>query len=355
MIVVATLIPALAVAAGNVGEYRDDFGDVSYAGSDGNLSWVAKWVESGESDGPAEGSIHIGQEDCANNKCLHIEGDGLIPSLAISRKADLSRFTSASLSYELMLDSELASTGTFTVEARGGGSGWAQLESYLVLTEGGVHSDSFDVSKYLGADFEIRFRLSGLIGGDVVTVDRVVIEGPLETPTSTTSSTTTTTVKPTTTTTRHTTSTISTTPTTTTPRPTTTSTSPSETTTTILSGAVPPSSTSSSTSTTSTTSPDSITASRVGGGPGGSATNRSDVGGLRAPGVGLLADYSEGMMGEMMMDDVEVLGVDLPAEFSMAVEVFELAPIWIAVLALLVAAAGIAGVDRRRRSDPVGL
>lgn len=353
MIVVAFLVPALAVAAGNVGEYRDDFGDVSYAGSDGNLSWVAKWVESGESDGPAEGSIHIGQENCANNKCLHIEGDGLIPSLAISRKADLSRFTSASLSYELMLDSELASTGTFTVEARGGGSGWAQLESYLVLTEGGVHSDSFDVSKYLGADFEIRFRLSGLIGGDVVTVDRVVIEGPLETPTTTTSSTTTT-VKPTTTTTRPTTSTISPTPTTTTPRPTTTSNSPSETTTTILSGAVPPSSTSSSTSTTSTTSPDSITGSRVDGGPGGSATNRSDVGGLRAPGVGLLADYGEGMMGEMMMDDVEVLGVDLPAEFSMAVEVFELAPIWLAVLALMVAAAGIAGVDRRRRSDPVG-
>jgi hypothetical protein len=77
-------------------------------------------------------------------------------------------------------------------------------------------------------------------------------------------------------------------------------------------------------------------------------------GGLRDSRVGLLADYRQGMISDMDIDDVEVLGVELMADFSMAVEVFEAARIWVAVLALLVAAAIIAEIDRRRRSEKSG-
>lgn len=61
-----------------------------------------------------------------------------------------------------------------------------------------------------------------------------------------------------------------------------------------------------------------------------------------------MADYRGGMMGDVDMGDAEVLGVELSADFSMAVEVFETARIWLAVLALMVAAAIIAGVDKHR-------
>jgi len=345
--IIVILVPGLAVAAGDTGEYRDDFGDVSFSGSDGSLPWAAKWVESGESDGPEDGALHVGKENCSNNKCLHIEASNLVPNLAISRKADLSGFVSANLSYDLFIDPAPLSTGTLSIEARGGGSGWTELERYLLLTEGGEHFDSIDVTGYMGPDFEIRFGVSGLIGGDIVTVDRVVIEGP-----STTSTTTSTTVKSTTTSavpstptsTSATSPTTSTSPTTTT-GPSTTSTSRSETTTTALSAAATSSST---TSTTSTTAPLS------GGGPDSSGGNGSMIGSLRDPGVGLLADYRQGMMGDIDINDVEVLGVELSADFSMAVEVFEAARIWVAVLALLVAAAIIAEVDRRRRSEKSG-
>jgi hypothetical protein len=59
------------------------------------------------------------------------------------------------------------------------------------------------------------------------------------------------------------------------------------------------------------------------------------------------------MMGDMEMGEVEVLGAELTAEFSMAVEVFEAARVWVAILALVIAAAVIGGVDRRqaRRRD----
>lgn len=335
------LVPAMAAMGEHQGDYRDDFNEISFSGSDGGLHWATKWVEIGENDGPGGGAVHVGPDNCADNKCLHIEGNGVLPNPAISRKADLSGFETAKLSFELFADPALVSVGTLSVEARGSGSVWTPLESYVLLTSGGEHSESFDITGLIGSDFEIRFRLSGLLAGDVVTVDRVVIEGPLE-PTSTTTTTvkltTTSTTKATTTTTRAPTTT-STVPTTTTTRPPTTSTSRAETTTTVSDAA-------SSTSSTSTTS---TTISLAGGGAGPTDGNEPPpIGGLRDPGVGLMADYSEGMMGDLDMGDVEVLGVELSADFSMAVEVFETARIWLAVLALLVAAAIIAGLDRRR-------
>lgn len=54
------------------------------------------------------------------------------------------------------------------------------------------------------------------------------------------------------------------------------------------------------------------------------------------------------MMGDMSMEQVEVLGAELDADFSLAVEVFDAVKVWGAALAMLIAAALVAGVDRRR-------
>jgi hypothetical protein len=47
---------------------------------------------------------------------------------------------------------------------------------------------------------------------------------------------------------------------------------------------------------------------------------------------------------------VDVLGADLGVDFSLAVEIFEAAKVWIAVLVLMVTAAVVSGMDRKRRS-----
>jgi len=61
-----------------------------------------------------------------------------------------------------------------------------------------------------------------------------------------------------------------------------------------------------------------------------------------------MTDYALGMMGDMDTDGIEVLGAELDAEFSMAVEVVESAKLWIALLALVIGAAFIGNLDRRR-------
>jgi len=50
----------------------------------------------------------------------------------------------------------------------------------------------------------------------------------------------------------------------------------------------------------------------------------------------------------MEMAEVEVLGADLSADFSLAVEAFEAAKVWIATLALVIGAAVVSGMDWRR-------
>ena len=53
-------------------------------------------------------------------------------------------------------------------------------------------------------------------------------------------------------------------------------------------------------------------------------------------------------MGDMEMAEVEVLGAELSADFSLAVEAFEAAKVWIASLALVIGAAVVSGMDWRR-------
>ena len=343
---IVVLVPALAVMAEHQGEYRDDFGDEGYGGNDGDLHFGGPWVEFGDDGSAGSGMIHIGSEDCSNNDCLHLEGPGLLlGDFGIRRAADLSALDDASLTFDIRVEPEgvLSLVGAELRIQGFDGSKWVTIHTYS-LSDPVAGSKWFSLSSFDNSDFDLRFVIPGLLEGEIadfsgwVTIDRVVISGKLASTTTTTvKPTTTSTSKPTTTTRALTTT--STNPTTTTTRPTTTSTSRPETATTVVSAAA---STTSSTSTTSTTVP------LTGGGAGPTNGDGSPpFGGLRDPGVGLMADYTGGMMGDM--DDVEVLGVELSADFSMAVEVFETARIWLAVLALMVAAAIIAGVDRRRK------
>lgn len=89
-------------------------------------------------------------------------------------------------------------------------------------------------------------------------------------------------------------------------------------------------------------------------GGSGLAARPPSSGGLRVAAVGLLADYESGMMGDMDTEEIEVLGASLEADFSMAVEAFQTAKIWIAVLALLIGAAVVSGMDVRRSKRATG-
>jgi hypothetical protein len=362
VLVVVLMAPAVAALADESQSYEDDFSEVSYSGSDGSLAWGGiPWTEIGDDGEPDEGRIYVGDGNCSNNKCLHLEGQLLSSTLSIARKADLAGFTSARLSYELDIEAGLS---TLFVEVKSNGSGWQEVESYPLLASQGEHEESFDVTSHIGSDFELRFRLAsvvgGLLGGGEVTIDRVQIEGPIEaTTTSTSSTSTTSTTTPTTTSTTQPGATTTTpgTPTTTSGSANTSTTSRGSTTSSISPGpGTDPGGGSGpgavGTTTTTTTPGDGSTTTVLGG--SGLAARPPSSGGLRVAAVGLLADYESGMMGDMDTEEIEVLGASLEADFSMAVEAFQTAKIWIAVLALLIGAAVVSGMDVRRSKRATG-
>ena len=165
--------------------------------------------------------------------------------------------------------------------------------------------------------------------------------------------TTTSTTEPSTNTTEP--STTTTKPSTTTTQPATTSSADPTTTTTAerkTTSTTPPATTSTSRSETTTTTQLATTTT-------GPATTTSTpahlVGpttppgsGLRGTATGMLADYDGDLMVGLDLSEVNVLSVGVTSDFSMAVEAFRAARLWIAVLALMLVATVLIGVDRHR-------
>jgi hypothetical protein len=341
------IFPALVAGAETVAKetVADRFDSVSYSGNNGSRDWAGPWVETGDDGKPETGQISVTGSNCSG-KCLRMTG-GILSELAISRSADLSDFLDGQLSFYVHIEPALPliSTGTLYVEVRGRQTGWKTISQFTFLTDAGTHHKSIDISDYLGSDFELQFRLAGLLGEDTVSIDDVKIAGGLAvTTTTTTSTSTTSTSTPSTTSSSEARSaeTVSTTTTTTTTVP-----------------ALP----NRESDRTPPTSDDLIVDSRTGLpidtdqdsealARGGEPTKPSTPDGLRVTWVGVIADHPSGLMGELGGEGTEVLAAELGADFLLAVEVFEKARIWISILALMVAAAVIHGVDRHRSPEP---
>lgn len=349
------LVPTLSASAQSE-SVRDDFNSVSYTGSDGSRPWSGPWMEIGESDGPSAGQVSVGSTGCSESGCLQLAG-GPLGQAGARRGADLSGLTTTTLRYDMHIGAALLSTGTLRVQVRGKGSGWVTLGTETLLLQTGPSSESFDVSAYAGPDFELRFLLDSLLGGDRVSVDRVRVEGVVSEG-ATTSSTTSTSMATSTSSTSTTTATGATSPSTTTV---TGATSTPTTSTPETSGASSPrraedigadarspaspglddgTTASADLPSTITTADRSLLVVPISGPPGG---------GLREADLGILADYRKGMMGDF--EDIEVLGAPLGADFSLAVEVFERIKLWIALLALFITAVIVSGIDVKRAKE----
>lgn len=347
---VALMAPALAVAGVEPYEhYKDKFHTVSYSGSDGSLHWKSPWVEFGdEYEGPGEGNVHVGPEGCFGGKCLHLEGELLdVDHYGAKRSADLSMFETVELCFEMQIDG--VSEAVLSVYVTPDGSSWQRVRSYPVLTNGGYHHPIVDLDNYRTEGFAVKFKVEGLLGGEVITIDNVELKGTIASTTtsSSTSTSSTSSTSSTTSTSTSTTSTTSSSTTSTTVARSTSTTSPTATSTTDDSRATPTSTTSSSTTTTAAT-----TTTSSGTGAGLPPQPPFDSGLRDTPG-GLIADYETGMMGDMQMEEVEVLGAEITADFSLAHEAFEEVKVWIAVLALFVTAAIVSGMDWRRSRKPI--
>jgi hypothetical protein len=88
------------------------------------------------------------------------------------------------------------------------------------------------------------------------------------------------------------------------------------------------------------------------GGGGSGGPGAPDGGGLRQAARGLQANFQGDLYGEVR--GVTYLnGVDLQADYNLAVEIIEASWGWIAVLGLIVAYSILSGLDRRRRRSDI--
>jgi hypothetical protein len=333
------LVPALAAFGSTQTRYiKDSFDAASYSGSNGDLPWAGPWTEGGDKDpleegsGPSGGQIHVGPEDCAvAAKCAHFEGLGqTIEGASLKRFADLSSHVYADTCF--YVSNVIASGGSLEVflTADGGGS-WSKVHGFNLGTAFTCHDAIVIPEEYHTEGFGIMLVVSA--GEEsVLTIDDVEIKGTVEVETTTTTTVaSTTTTKRATTTTKATTTTTTEPETTTTTREFTTTTRPATTTTIV----------------TSTTTRDQLV-------PLVSGTVPPDSG-IRDTERGLLARYDSRSFGGggPGIEDIEVLGVEVTADFSIAAEAFGAAKTGIAVLALIMGAAVVSGMDwRRTRNIP---
>lgn len=372
-LVAALLVLPLSASADQTEQIKDKFTSIGWGGSDGSLPWSGNWTEINDDGDEKKGNVRVvSSGNCPSGNCLWIGAlTTLLGSIGARRSADTSDFQDLFLRFDLhatpsLLPSEL------TVQVRGG-SGWTTVAEYDLGSNLDV-SPTIDISDFIASNFQVRFLFSGLLLSSEVFIDNVEIYGStVESTTTTTSttSTTTTTAPTTTTTTAPTTTTTS--PTTTTTRPprstpttnpggttgtthhdgggsgtATTTTLPSSTTTVPGTPETPnPSSATSSTSTSTTTTPEGLGGEDGSGGGGGSGGS-----GLRLAARGLQANFQGDVFGEVR--GVTYLnGVDLQADYNMAVEIIEASWGWMALLGLVVAYSIVSGLDRRRRRRDV--
>ncbi len=143
----------------------DDFDSgTDYAGNDGSANWSNNWQEAGESNGPDNGLLQVVNDSyCASGSCMYL-GDYNESSggpWTLTRRADLSNSTSATLSYHYGYEAR-SNEGFLKVQVRGGGGSWTTLTTYVIERDVDVSGGnaSYNISSHLASDTEVRFLLT---------------------------------------------------------------------------------------------------------------------------------------------------------------------------------------------------
>ncbi len=157
-----------------VATIEDDFNTVTYSGSTGSINWSSDWQELVETDGADAGNVSIySHPRWGSQPALSIwkTTDG------VWREVNLSGATTATLSFDYMLE---AGGGEFvTVEvSTDGGSSWNLVATFSGPDSYGVlQTVNYDISSYIDNDTRIKFESSASFGtSSEFILDNVVID-----------------------------------------------------------------------------------------------------------------------------------------------------------------------------------
>ncbi len=147
--------------------FSDKFNSVSYSNQDGTVYWLGNWIESNDNNSPSGGEIQITGNE------LRIENS----NRAIARNADLSAYSSATITFDYQESRFDNNSDYIDIEVQGGGNGWTSLQNFAGSNVGSGNASLIVSSSFLASDFQIRFITSINLGGsDRFYVDNLSIE-----------------------------------------------------------------------------------------------------------------------------------------------------------------------------------
>jgi len=153
---------------------RDEFTTASFSGSYGNSPWKGDWIEF---DAAGAGST-TGNVTISNGELLLADRPDTGTQPSMTREADLSSAIAAIFSFDYHTTTLVDADDAVVVEiSRDDGLTFTVLQTYTGINGDVWDSGHFDISRYLGTDTQIRFRVLANYGGDAeyFVVDNVQI------------------------------------------------------------------------------------------------------------------------------------------------------------------------------------
>jgi len=150
--------------------FSDQFSNRLYSNNDGSALWTGNWIEVDDDGSPTSGNVTINGNELRMDDRPDSGGE---PS--IYREADLSAFTSATLTFDYNTTNSVENGDLFEVLASAdGGASYSVIASFNGDASG---SASIDISSYIAANTRIRFTIENNYGGngERMEIDNVTI------------------------------------------------------------------------------------------------------------------------------------------------------------------------------------
>ncbi len=176
LLLTALVMPLVPADADPAGTFADDFQTSNFTGSTGSLPWTGPWAESGEADGPDFGAIGVWNEpNCETDPCLLL-GRVSGTDATVEREADLSRFASATLSFDYKVNQRPFGAGSVALKVSDdGGGSWVTLDTWSLATDTAQLLGSYDLTPYIADDTRILFAVSGNVDQSHMNIDNLEI------------------------------------------------------------------------------------------------------------------------------------------------------------------------------------
>lgn len=172
-------LPPLSPPACDARHYGDDFGSVSFALSTGSMPWTDPWEELGEGDGANAGDVRVQ----VSPQALQLQ-DNDNGGEGVRRRVDLSRFTSATLSFEYARYALEADDYITVSIGDGSANGWVELgriQGPGTDNTSSMLSMSFNLAGHRYPGRYVRFlTYAGMADNEGAYIDNVRISGCYE-------------------------------------------------------------------------------------------------------------------------------------------------------------------------------